>query len=68
MLDRSLKGIHAERVEAELGVTHARWHTPHALHRLSMQIEGKRQRGEWYPADDVDYAGELSRFFQAFES
>lgn len=60
MLDRSLKGIHAERVEAELGVTHARWHTPHVIHRLSQQIEKRREDGEWVPEDDVHVGGELS--------
>lgn len=59
MLDRNLKGIHAERVEAGLGVTNSRWYAPNAIHKLSGQIEKKRQDGEWYPGDDVHVEGKL---------
>lgn len=58
MLDRSLKGIHAERVEWESKVVESRRAVPASINRYSNEIQLRTHKGEWMPEDDVQVDGE----------
>jgi hypothetical protein len=53
VMDRDIKGLHAERVGWESQVVQYRRTHPAFINRVSNEVESRREGGEWLPLDDI---------------
>jgi hypothetical protein len=57
VMDREIKGLHAERVGWEGTLVRDRRRYPAHINRISSEVEYRRSHGEWMPEDDVPIDG-----------